>query len=135
MRRDYQAHRHDSRGRTRELHGIVRENGQVATRTTSACWPPSNVRRRSLTDRRVFHAGAAGGYPNIDGVAAFAHGHRMRHGNDGRAMDLLRRTMAGLCAPRQPRRRLVVGPGLRTQQIKGLFKEQGLAVNSRLRTS
>ncbi len=73
-------------------------------------------------------------YPNIDGVAAFAHGTGCGMEMTGEPMDLLRRTMAGYARHANLAGALVVGLGCERNQIKNLFKEQGLAIGSRLRT-
>jgi len=115
--------------------GIVRENGQVATRnylgvlaTVNCSATVAHKIAEYFTPERLAE------YPNIDGVAAFAHGTGCGMEMTGEPMDLLRRTMAGYARHANLAGALVVGLGCERNQIKGLFKEQGLAVNSRLRT-
>jgi len=115
--------------------GIVRENGQVATRNYIALLSTVNC---SAT---VVHKAAAwftperlAEYPNIDGVVAFAHDTGCGMEMTGEPMDLLRRTMAGYARHANVAGALVVGLGCERNQVNGLFKEQGLDRSSRLRS-
>ena len=115
--------------------GIVRENGQVATRNYVGVL--STVNCSATVVHKIaewFTPERLAAYPNIDGVVAFAHGTGCGMEMTGEPMDLLRRTHGGLRASRESRRRLIVGLGCERNQISGLMKEQGLEAGSRLRT-
>lgn len=116
--------------------GIVRENGQVATRNYVGILSTVNC---SAT---VVHKIAAwftperlADYPNIDGVVAFAHGLGCGMEMTGEPMDLLRRTIAGYALHANLGAALVIGLGCERNQISGLLKAHpDLNPNERLRT-
>ena len=115
--------------------GIVRANGQVATRnyigvlaTVNCSATVAHKIAEYFTPERLAE------YPNVDGVVAFAHGTGCGMEMTGEPMDLLRRTMAGYALHANLAGALVVGLGCERNQVSKLFKEQGLEANSRLRS-
>jgi len=115
--------------------GIVRDNGQVATRNFIGVLATVNC---SAT---VAHKIAAwftperlAEYPNVDGVVAFAHGTGCGMELTGEPMDLLRRTMAGYATHANLAGALIVGLGCERNQVSKLLAAQGLAEGSRLRS-
>lgn len=115
--------------------GIVRANGQVATRNYIGVL--STVNCSATVVHKIaehFTPERLAPYPNIDGVVAFAHGTGCGMELTGEPMDLLRRTLAGYACHANIAGALIVGLGCERNQIGGLVKEQNLAVGSRLRT-
>jgi altronate hydrolase len=115
--------------------GIVRANGQVATRNYVGVL--STVNCSATVAHKVaeyFTPERLADFPNVDGVAAFAHGTGCGMEMTGEPMDLLRRTMAGYALHANLAGALVIGLGCERNQVSKLFKEQGLEVNSRLRS-
>jgi altronate hydrolase len=114
--------------------GIVRANGQVATRNFVGVL--STVNCSSTVAHKIaeyFTPERLAEYPNVDGVAAFAHDLGCGMEMTGEPMDLLRRTMAGYARHANLAGALIVGLGCERNQIKGLMKEQKLDANDRLR--
>jgi altronate hydrolase len=115
--------------------GIVRENGQVATRNFVGVLSTVNCSATVVHKiAEYFTPERLADYPNIDGVVAFAHGTGCGMEMTGEPMDLLRRTMAGFARHANIGGALIVGLGCERNQISGLLKEQNLNVSSRLRT-
>jgi altronate hydrolase len=115
--------------------GIVRENGQVATRNYIGVL--STVNCSATVVHKVaewFTPERLAAFPNVDGVVAFAHGTGCGMEMTGEPMDLLRRTLAGYARHANLAGALIVGLGCERNQIKGLLEEQGLSTGSRLRT-
>ncbi|MGZ8198208.1 MAG: UxaA family hydrolase [Burkholderiales bacterium] len=115
--------------------GIVRENGQVATRNYIGVL--STVNCSATVVHKIaewFTPERLAAYPNVDGVVAFAHGTGCGMEMTGEPMDLLRRTMAGYARHANLAGALIVGLGCERNQINGLLKEQGLELGSRLRS-
>jgi len=115
--------------------GIVRANGQVATRNYIGVL--STVNCSATVAHKIaeyFTPERLAAYPNIDGVCAFAHGTGCGMEMTGEPMDLLRRTMAGYARHANLAGALVVGLGCERNQLKGLMKEQNLDVSDRLKT-
>ena len=76
--------------------GIVRANGQVATRNYIGVLSTVNCSATVVHKiAEYFTPERLAEYPNIDGVVAFAHGTGCGMEMTGEPMDLLRRTMAG----------------------------------------
>ena len=114
--------------------GIVRANGQVATRNFIGVL--STVNCSSTVAHKIaeyFTPERLAEYPNVDGVAAFAHDLGCGMEMTGEPMDLLRRTMAGYARHANLAGSLIVGLGCERNQIKGLMKEQKLDAGDRLR--
>jgi len=115
--------------------GIVRDNGQVATRNYVGII--STVNCSATVVHRIaewFTSERLAGFPNIDGVAAFAHGLGCGMEMTGEPMDLLRRTLAGYVRHANLAAVLVIGLGCERNQIAGLLQEQGLREGPRLKT-
>jgi altronate hydrolase len=115
--------------------GIVRANGQVATRNYIGVL--STVNCSATVAHKIaeyFTPERLAEYPNIDGVCAFAHGTGCGMEMTGEPMDLLRRTMAGYARHANLAGALVVGLGCERNQLKGLMKDQNLDVSDRLKT-
>ena len=115
--------------------GIVRANGQIATRNYIGVL--STVNCSATVVHKVaeyFTPERLAAFPNIDGVVAFAHATGCGMEMTGEPMDLLRRTMAGYALHANLASALVIGLGCERNQVSKLFKEQGLEVNSRLRS-
>ena len=115
--------------------GIVRANGQVATRNYIGVL--STVNCSATVVHKVaewFTPERLAEFPNVDGVVAFAHGTGCGMEMTGEPMDLLRRTMAGYALHANLAGALVIGLGCERNQVSKLFKEQGLETSSRLRS-
>ena len=115
--------------------GIVRANGQVATRNYIGVL--STVNCSATVVHKVaewFTPERLAEFPNVDGVVAFAHATGCGMEMTGEPMDLLRRTMAGYALHANLAGALVIGLGCERNQVSKLFKEQGLAPSSRLRS-
>ncbi|MDP2706621.1 MAG: UxaA family hydrolase, partial [Burkholderiales bacterium] len=115
--------------------GIVRANGQVATRNYVGVL--STVNCSATVVHKIaewFTPERLAEFPNVDGVVAFAHGTGCGMEMTGEPMDLLRRTMAGYALHANLAGALVIGLGCERNQVSKLFKEQGLAPSSRLRS-
>ncbi len=115
--------------------GIVRANGQIATRNYVGVL--STVNCSATVAHKIaeyFTPERLAEYPNVDGVVAFAHGTGCGMEMTGEPMDLLRRTMAGYALHANLAGALVVGLGCERNQVSKLFKEQNLEASSRLRS-
>jgi altronate hydrolase len=115
--------------------GIVRENGQVATRNYVGIIATVNCSATVVhkiagwfTPERLAE------YPNVDGVVAFAHGTGCGMEMNGEPIDLLRRTLGGYARHANLAAALIVGLGCERNQIGNLMSSQGLAAGPRLRT-
>ena len=115
--------------------GIVRDNGQIGTRNYIGVI--STVNCSATVVHKIaewFTPERLAAYPNIDGVAAFAHGLGCGMEMTGEPMDLLRRTMAGYIRHGNLAAVLVIGLGCERNQIAGLLDAQGLSIGPRLKT-
>lgn len=115
--------------------GIVRDNGRVGTRNYVGIL--STVNCSATVVHKIaewFTPERLAEYPNIDGVAAFAHDTGCGMEMSGEPMDLLRRTLAGYARHPNFAAVLVIGLGCERNQISELFKEQGLTAGPRLQT-
>ncbi len=115
--------------------GIVRANGQVATRNYIGLL--STVNCSATVVHKIaewFTPERLADYPNVDGVVAFSHGLGCGMEMTGEPMDLLRRTIAGFAQHANLGGALIIGLGCERNQISGLMKEQNLGVSSRLQT-
>src|SRR3954471_22527288 len=114
--------------------GIVRSNGQVATRNYIGILSTVNCSATVVHKiAEYFTPERLADFPNIDGVCAFAHGTGCGMEMTGEPMDLLRRTMAGYARHANLAGALIIGLGCERNQLSGLMKEQNLSVSSRLR--
>ncbi|HYF16478.1 MAG TPA: altronate dehydratase family protein [Ramlibacter sp.] len=114
--------------------GYVRADGRVGTRNFIGI--VSTVNCSATAVHRVaewFTPERLRDFPNVDGVAAFAHatgcGMEM-----GEPMHLLRRTLAGYARHPNFAGVLVVGLGCERNQLAAMLEEQGLAAGSQLKT-
>jgi altronate hydrolase len=115
--------------------GIVRENGQVATRNFVGVLSTVNCSATVVHKiAEYFTPERLAEYPNVDGVVAFAHDTGCGMEMTGEPMDLLRRTMAGYAKHANLASALIVGLGCERNQMKGLLKEQSLELTPRLRS-
>ena len=115
--------------------GIVRANGQVATRNYIGVLSTVNCSATVVHKiAEYFTPERLADYPNIDGVVAFAHGTGCGMEMTGEPMDLLRRTMAGYIRHANLAGALVVGLGCERNQVSKLFKEQELQEGLRLKS-
>ena len=115
--------------------GIVRADGQVATRNYIGVL--STVNCSATVVHKIaewFTPERLAAYPNVDGVVAFAHGTGCGMEMTGEPMDLLRRTLAGYARHANLAGALIVGLGCERNLVSKLLKEQGLETGSRLRT-
>lgn len=121
------------------FHGIVREDGRVATRNYIGILTSVNCSAtvaRAVADyfRRDIHPEALADYPNIDGVVALTHGAGCAVDPSGEALGLLRRTLAGYAVHPNFAAVLIIGLGCETNQIETLLETQGLEASAQLRT-
>lgn len=115
--------------------GIVRANGQVATRNYVAIL--STVNCSATVARKVadwFTEERLDDFPNVDGVVAFPHSLGCGMEMTGEPMALLRRTIAGYARHSNFAAVLIVGLGCERNQINGLLEDEGLDAGGRLRT-
>jgi altronate hydrolase len=115
--------------------GIVRENGQVATRNYIGIL--STVNCSATVVRRIadyFTPERLADFPNVDGVVAFSHAIGCGLEMTGEPMALLRRTIAGYARHPNLAAVLVVGLGCERNQISSLIAEEKLEVGARLHT-
>jgi altronate hydrolase len=116
------------------FHGIVRPNGNVATRnyvgilTTVNC--SATVARRIAAH---FTPELLRTYPNVDGVVPITHGTGCGMAEQGEPADLLRRVFAGYATHPNFGAVLLLGLGCETNQIEPLIPLTGRT--SALRTS
>jgi altronate hydrolase len=115
--------------------GIVRDDGRVATRnyigivsTVNCSATVVNGIAKWFTEERLAE------FPNIDGVAAFAHQLGCGMEMTGEPMALLRRTLAGYIRHPNLAAVLVVGLGCERNQIGGLMEDERLERGPKLRT-
>jgi altronate hydrolase len=133
--RDYKPEQMIPEAERASFMGIVRANGQVATRNYIGIL--STVNCSATVAHKIaeyFTPERLAEYPNIDGVCAFAHGTGCGMEMTGEPMDLLRRTMAGYARHANLAGALIIGLGCERNQIKGLMKEQNIDVSDRLKT-
>jgi len=103
--------------------GIVRANGQIATRNYVGVLATVNCSATVVHKiAEWFTPERLAAYPNIDGVVAFAHDLGCGMELTGEPMDLLRRTMAGYALHANLAAALVIGLGCERNQISGLSK-------------
>lgn len=119
----------------RTFEGIVREDGQVATRNyIGIC---SSVNCSATVVRRIadwFTPERLADYPNIDGVVAFSHGLGCGMEMSGEPMSLLRRTIVGYATHANLAAAVVIGLGCERNQIAAMLEETGISPGPRLHT-
>ena len=115
--------------------GIRRADGRVATRNYIGI--VSTVNCSATVVHRMadwFTPERLAEFPNIDGVAAFAHATGCGMELSGEPMDLLRRTLAGYIRHPNMAAVLVVGLGCERNQINTLFQAEKLTAGTTLKT-
>lgn len=119
--------------------GIVRDDGQVATRNYIGILTSVNCSAtvaRAIADyfRRDIHPEVLGAFPNVDGVVALTHGVGCAVDSAGEGLAMLQRTLGGYACHPNFASVLVIGLGCETNQISKLLETQGLKEHERLRT-
>src|SRR5471032_2326176 len=117
------------------VQGIVRDNGEVATRNYIGVL--STVNCSATVVHKIaewFTPERLADYPNVDGVVAFSHSIGCGMEMSGEPMALLRRTMAGYARHPNLAAALIVGLGCERNQLAGLMDQEDLHVDSRLHT-
>lgn len=115
--------------------GYVREDGRVGTRNYIAIVATVNCSAtvvHAIADH--FTRERLADYPNVDGVAAFAHSTGCGMEMTGEPMQLLHRTLAGYARHANVAGAIVMGLGCERCQIGGLFSSQQLEEGPRLRS-
>jgi altronate hydrolase len=115
--------------------GIVRDNGEVATRNYIGVL--STVNCSATVVHKIaewFTPERLADYPNVDGVVAFSHSIGCGMEMSGEPMALLRRTMAGYARHPNLAAALIVGLGCERNQLAGLMDQEDLKADSRLHT-
>jgi len=119
--------------------GILREDGQVATRnyigllTSVNCSATVVGYVADAFKRRPFsNEGPLADYPNVDGVVALTHKTGCGMASDGDGMDILRRTIAGYARHPNFAGVLMVGLGCEANQIAQIAETQKLTLGHKL---
>ena len=115
--------------------GYRRADGRVGTRNFIAIVSTVNCSAtvvHAIADHFTKERLAA--YPNVDGVAAFAHAMGCGMEMTGEPMNLLHRTLAGYIDHPNVAGALVVGLGCERCQVGGLFAAQKMETGPNLRT-
>lgn len=115
--------------------GFRRADGRVGTRNFVAIISTVNCSSTVVHEiANHFTKEKLTPYPNVDGVAAFAHSSGCGMEMTGEPMALLHRTLAGYTCHPNVGSSLIVGLGCERCQVGGLFATQNLAVGRNLRT-
>lgn len=115
--------------------GYKRADGRVGTRNFIAIVSTVNCSAtvvHAIADH--FNRERLADFPNVDGVAAFAHAMGCGMEMTGEPMDLLHRTLAGYINHPNVAGALVVGLGCERCQVGGLFASQAMETGPNLRT-
>lgn len=115
--------------------GFLRDDGRAGTRNYIAIVSTVNCSAtvvHAIAD--YFTKERLAAYPNIDGVAAFAHGTGCGMEMSGEPMALLHRTLAGYVRHPNVAAALVIGLGCERCQVGGLFAKEKLEPGPRLRS-
>jgi altronate hydrolase len=115
--------------------GIVRANGQVATRNYIGVLPTVNCSAsvsRFISDS--FTADLLAEFPRVDGVVALGHGSGCGAGADEEGFYLLQRTLAGYARHPNFAGIVVVGLGCEVNQIDCFLENMNLEEGPLLRT-
>jgi altronate hydrolase len=122
-------------GPTATFKGIVRADGQVATRNYIGILTSVNC---SATVARMvaaqFSEGSEllAGYPNVDGVVALTHGSGCGMAGAGEGFELLSRTLSGYARHPNFAALLVIGLGCEVNQVRALTEGFDLAQSTPL---
>lgn len=107
--------------------GIVRSDGRVATRNYIGLIATVNCSATVVKKiAEWFTAERLAGYPNVDGVVAFAHGTGCGMEQTGEPIDMLRRTIGGYLKHPNLGAALLVGLGCERNQVSLLLESQHL---------
>ena len=119
---------------TATFRGIVRPNGEVATRNYLGVI--STVNCSATAARRIAHTleRELEGHTTIDGVVAITHTTGCGMASDGEGMAILRRTIAGYARHPNFAGVLLLGLGCEANQIVDLLRASGLEASERLAT-
>lgn len=115
--------------------GIVREDGRVATRNFIGIM--SSVNCSSTVIKKIadyFTPERLAGYPNVDGVVAFAQTSGCGMSSPSYHFDVLQRTIAGYARHPNLAAVLIVGLGCERNQVASLVEAQHLVPGRTLRT-
>ncbi|MGR3454114.1 UxaA family hydrolase [Pseudooceanicola sp.] len=111
----------------RTFRGYVRETGQVGTRNYIALCATVNcsatVIRRAAAE--IEASGLLDDYPNVDGIAAFAHGTGCGMDMNGRGFDILDRVLWGHATHPNVGAAIFVGLGCEMMQIARMQNRAG----------
>jgi altronate hydrolase len=119
---------------TLTFNGIVRADGQVATRNYIGVISSVNCSAtvcRQIAD--AFRGDALRDYPNVDGVVSITHKSGCGMASQGEAVDLLRRVTAGYLRHPNFAAVLFIGLGCESNQVSALLGAENLAESDRLR--
>ncbi|MDQ4061052.1 MAG: altronate dehydratase, partial [Pseudomonadota bacterium] len=115
--------------------GIVRENGDVATRNFIGVLVVGNcaaTAARKAAD--WFDEERLAEFPNVDGVVPFVHEIGCGMEMTGEPMDLLRRTLSGFIRNPNIAAAVVMALGCERNNLKSFLEQEKLAVGPKLRT-
>jgi altronate hydrolase len=110
-----------------EFMGIVRPNGQIATRNYIGII--STVNCSATACRKIaeqFTSERLAPFPNVDGVVAFTHATGCGMSTPSLNFDVFRRTLAGFARHPNLAAVLVIGLGCERNQLQELLSSQGL---------
>ncbi|MDE2364199.1 MAG: altronate dehydratase [Hyphomicrobiales bacterium] len=115
--------------------GIVRPDGRIATRNYIGVLSSVNCSATVIKAIAAhFTPERLAAYPNVDGVAAFAHTTGCGMSSPSPHFDLLRRTLGGYARHPNIGAALIVGLGCERNQVAGLLDSQGLAASENVRS-
>ncbi|MEQ1593634.1 MAG: altronate dehydratase family protein [Casimicrobium sp.] len=115
--------------------GIVRANGQVATRNYIGIL--SSVNCSATVCRRIadyFTPERLAAFPNVDGVVAFTHNTGCGMSTPSLNFDVFRRTIGGYAKHPNLGGVLVIGLGCERNQVADLMTSQSLATGTHMHT-
>ena len=115
--------------------GIVRENGDVATRNHIGVFVVGNcgaTAARKAAD--YFDEERLADYPNVDGVVPFVHEIGCGMEMTGEPMDLLRRTLSGYIRHPNTAAAVVIALGCERNNLKSFLEQEKLETGAKLRT-
>ncbi|WP_342064762.1 UxaA family hydrolase [Cupriavidus sp. OTU4895] len=115
--------------------GYVRPDGRVGTRNFIGILASVNCSATVIKHIAAhFTRERLAGYPNVDGVVAFAQSSGCGMSSPSEHFDLLRRTIAGYARHANLAGVLIVGLGCERNQVSALVESQGLAPGEQLHT-
>jgi altronate hydrolase len=115
--------------------GIVRDNGDVATRNHIGVFVVGNcgaTAARKAAD--YFDEERLADYPNVDGVVPFVHEIGCGMEMTGEPMDLLRRTLSGYIRHPNTAAAVVIALGCERNNLKSFLEQEKLETGAKLRT-